>query len=92
MGLFVAQATLPSGIQVSNVYMSFNGETVYTSQCPMNVWEITSSYRVYSDSAKSLPTNTRVSLSVRTSNTNTNAYSELYLKLKETYPNSIDHI
>jgi hypothetical protein len=92
MGLFVSQATLPSGIQVSNVYMSFNGEVVYTQQYGTsgNVWQVSSHYKVFSDSQKSLPTNTRVNLNVLTSNANIDVYSELYWKLKEVYPQTLD--
>jgi hypothetical protein len=34
MGIFVPSATLPSGVTVSNVYMSFSNEVVYLGQLP----------------------------------------------------------
>jgi hypothetical protein len=63
MGIFVPEATLPSGIQLSNVYMSFSGEVIYVSQVgaivngpPTTIqdkynknhwWQISSYYKVY---------------------------------------------
>ena len=90
MGIFVPQATLPSGIQVSNVYMSFDTEVVYVSKGQGNTFKINSYYKVFSNSTKSLQSNTRIPLAITTSNIFTNAYQELYTNLKSTYPGSID--
>jgi len=90
MGIFVPSATLPSGIRVSNVYMSFDFEVVYVNQGQNGTFKINSHYKVFSNSTKSLPTNTRIPISITTSNVFTNAYQELYTNLKSTYPGSVD--
>ena len=91
MGIFVQQATLPSGVKVSNVYMSFSGEVVYTAQMKGG-WRIQSTYKVFKDqiSAKS-GSNIKIEFSTFVTDLS-NPYGHLYDALKEAYPGAVDVI
>ena len=92
MGIIVTNGTLPSGIPISNVYMSFSEEPVYTVQQGEN-WRINSYYNVFSDPSKSGGSNIRVNLVTTTSNiAEGSPYYFLYDALKNVYPNNIDSI
>lgn len=89
MGIFVPEATLPMGITISNVYMSFSGEVIYTS--PMNGhYTVNTYYKVYKDETKQPDTNIRIPLNVQVSDISVGVYTSLYKNLKQIYPNSID--
>jgi hypothetical protein len=89
MGIFVPEANLPMGIMVSNVYMSFSGEVIYT--VPMNgQYRINTYYKVYKDELKQPDTNIRIPINVHVSDINQSVYSILYSELKTIYPNNID--
>lgn len=91
MGIFVQQATLPSGVQVSNVYMSFSGEVVYTTQYS-GKWRIQSTYKVFKDQI-STKTGTNIKIEFATVVTDlSNPYGHLYDALKEAYPGAVDVI
>jgi hypothetical protein len=89
MGIIVPEANLPMGITVSNVYMSFSGEVIYT--VPMNgQYRINTYYKVYKDELKQPDTNIRIPINVEVSDINQSVYSILYSELKTIYPNNID--
>ena len=101
MGIFVPSATLPSGITVSNVYMSFTGEVVYTAQIQPSPsvkgpykWRIQSNYKVFKDqiSAKSGISNIRIDFATLVDTFDKNPYDLLYAALKQKYPGSSDVI
>jgi hypothetical protein len=89
MGIFVPNATLPSGLQVNNVYMSFTNEAVFVFPRD-NMYLVRSSYKVYNDQSKLNGTETVCQLLVPTDNINQNVYTILYNALKEQFPNSVD--
>jgi len=97
MGIFVPSATLPSGITVSNVYMSFTGEAVYTAQVQdkgPNQWRIQSNYKVFKDqiSARRGNSNIRINFATSVDIFEKNPYDLLYTALKQEYPGSTDVI
>jgi len=87
MGIFVPSATLPAGIQLSNVYMSFSGEMVYTAQM-CGGWRINSFYKVFSDQ-QTKKSNIRIDATVLTHKLD-DPYKILYTELKNQYPEAID--
>ena len=95
MGIFVPTATLPSGITVSNVYMTFANEIVYIMQ--MNAsgsYQVTSYCNVFSDrkTARSgTPSNIRFNVTTKGSNV-VCGYQALYNELKTRYPDALDVI
>jgi hypothetical protein len=101
MGIFVPEATLPSGVVVSNVYMSFTDEAVYIAQLaagpgrPQNAkWNVASHYRVFKDKAAALSkkSNIRIPYQVPVEKLDKNSYTLLYEGLKKEYPGSYDDI
>jgi hypothetical protein len=89
MGIFVPEANLPMGITISNVYMSFSGEVIYT--VPLNgQYRINTYYKVYKDELKQPDTNIRIPINVQVSDINQSVYSILYSELKTIYSNNID--
>jgi hypothetical protein len=89
MGIFVPEANLPMGITVSNVYMSFSGEVIYT--VPLNgQYRINTYYKVYKDELKQPDTNIRIPINVQVSDISVGVYSILYSELKTIYSNNID--
>jgi hypothetical protein len=93
MGIFVPQATLPSGIKLSNVYMSFSGEVVYTAQF-QGKWRVQSNYKVFKDqvSAKNGYSNIRIEFATVVDKFTSNPYICLYDALKQEYPGAVDVI
>jgi hypothetical protein len=91
MGILVPEANLPMGITVSNVYMSFSGEVIYTIPNPTcNNYIINTSYKVYKDDTKQPDTNIRIPLAIQVSNVSVGVYTSLYENLKQIYPDSVD--
>ena len=92
MGILVADGILPSKVHVSNVYMSFSGQIVFTFQNPSNnTWVVSSKYRVFSDETKVNGSDICIELSVETPNiSDASGYSLLYQKLKEQYQGAQD--
>ena len=89
MGILVPEAYLPMGVTLSNVYMSFSGEVIYT--VPANgQYNINTYYKVYKDDTKQPDTNIRIPINVQVSDINQGVYSILYNELKTTYSNNID--
>jgi hypothetical protein len=89
MGILVPEASLPMGITVSNVYMSFSGEVIYT--VPMSgQYNVNTYYNVYKDETKIPDTNIRISLAIQVSDISVGVYTSLYENLKALYPGSTD--
>ena len=89
MGILVPEANLPMGITVSNVYMSFSGEVIYTIPTS-GQYRVNTYYKVYKDELKQPDTNIRIPINVQVSDINQSVYSILYSELKTIYPNNID--
>ena len=106
MGIFVSEAVLPSGITLSNVYMSFSGECIYTNQVPPGIdpatnkprtekYQVNSFYNIYKDrqSAKTRgPSNIRLNMVCPLAKITDDPYSVLYGALKSLYPSAVDVI
>lgn len=90
MGIIVRKGTLPSGLTVGNVYMSFRREPVYVFSKGNGQYEIASSYNIFKERSASLPSETKFPLVFLTTNINTNVYNLLYSELKKIYTNYID--
>jgi hypothetical protein len=91
MGILVSDGTLPSGIPVSNVYMSFSGEVIYILPNPAcNNYTINTNYKVYKDETKQPGSDIRLTLSIQVNDINVGVYTSLYENLKQIYPNSVD--
>jgi hypothetical protein len=91
MGIIVSEGILPSGIPISNVYMSFSSETVYIF--PKNIddkYIIQTYYKVYKDDTKQPDTNIRIPLAIQVSDISVGIYTTLYENLKQIYPDSLD--
>ena len=89
MGILVPEAKLPMGVTLSNVYMSFSGEVIYT--VPANgQYNINTYYKVYKDESKKPDTNIRISLAIQVSDISVGVYTSLYENLKALYPGSTD--
>jgi hypothetical protein len=104
MGILVPEATLPSGIKLSNVYMSFTGEVVFVSQVmnatgpPTTIqskynknhqWQISSHYKVYpKKSQMGTDSNIRVPFSNIVTVIDRSPYDYLYAALMRQYPDS----
>jgi hypothetical protein len=90
MGILVPEANLPMGITLSNVYMSFSGEIIYT--VPMNAqYNVNTHYKVYKDDTKQPDTNIRIPIrALVDSIVGRDVYTILYEELKQNYPSSID--
>ena len=85
------EAILPMGITVSNVYMSFSGEVIYTMpNQSSNIYTINTSYKVYKDDTKQPDTNIRIPLGIQVSDISVGVYTSLYENLKQIYPESVD--
>ena len=91
MGILVPQATLPSGIVLSNVYMTFTGEVLYVTKLQTGMYLIRCFYRVYKDYAsRSQQPNVRIEASVSVQDPNDNPFKMLYDALKAQYPGATD--
>ena len=92
MGILVPEANLPMGITLSNVYMSFSDEMIYTN--PQNGRYVVSTYyKVYKDQTKNPASNIRIPIScIVDTIKDLDAYTILYDQLKVAYPGSGDII
>lgn len=95
MGILVQEATLPMGLTLSNVYISFTGETIYINpKIKMNdtdMYRVSTTYRVYKDLSKEGGTNITAPLSLNVQDISRDTiYGMLYEELKIIYPDSID--
>lgn len=101
MGIIVPEANLPMGITVSNVYMSFAGEVIYTMANTVSTPEggqtkkymVNTYYHVYKDETKNPGSNIKIQITAQVDDiTNQDVYSILYTQLKNTYPGAQDVI
>lgn len=107
MGILVPEATLPSGVQLSNVYMSFSGEVVFVSQVRANgqpptlqdlykkdhQWQVSSHYKVYLKKPDlGMDSNIRIPFSNIVNIIEHSPYDYLYKALMDQYPNSTSDI
>ena len=90
MGITVPDATLPSGVKVNNVYMSFANEIIYISPATNSKNVINSYYRVYKDSTKTPQNDIRIPITVVADDISVGVYKILYDNLKQTYSGSTD--
>jgi hypothetical protein len=93
MGVFVHDCVLPSGIPISNVYMSFSGSLVYVE--PKNndgMYFVRAFCKVFKDQTKSLDPDITFQVVTAVTDINLGAYNCLYGKLKEMFSNSEDVI
>ena len=97
MGILVSEGILPSGIPVSNVYMSFSGEVIYTVPNPASNdgnsainYTINTSYKVYKDETKQPNSDIRVPFPIQVNDISVGVYTLLYENLKQIYPLSVD--
>lgn len=95
MGIFVNSGVMPSGLTLSNVYISFNMEPVIVF--PKNSFGLTESnlmvksrYRVYTDPEKSNGSNIQEEICVETTDIRRPIYDILYEELSIMYPDSIN--
>ena len=94
MGILVEKGTLPSGIEVSNVFMTFRGEIIYVCKACRPKYIINSIYRVYTPSlsTSSMGSNEsrivdiKVPIQVQTNDISRGVYEYLYEELKRQYP------
>ena len=93
MGIFVPEAVLPSGILISNVYMSFSGSLVYIEPKNVNdVYFVRAFCKVFKDQTKSLEPDITFQVITTATDINLGVYDYLYEKLKELFPGSVDMI
>jgi hypothetical protein len=92
MGIRVPVCTLPNGIDLNNVYLTFKDETLTITKDPSgNAYAIITNYRVYKDSSCTGPDVIKCRLLVEgVPKTMNNPFSYLYDSLKKTYPGSVD--
>lgn len=103
MGIFVPEATLPTGIKLSNVYMSFSGEVLFVSQLgpntaanpaqnrfnPAIVWQVSSHYKVYPSKPKrGQDSNIKVPFSTTVEVFDRSPYDLMYKALMDYYPSA----
>jgi hypothetical protein len=91
MGIFVSEGVLPSGIPVSNVYMSFSGSIVYIeARNPSDMYIVRSFCKVFKDQESKLITQPDITFQVvvSVSNVNIGVFTCLYEKLKGMFPAS----
>ena len=94
MGI-LASGTLPSGVQLSNVYISFNDESIYVRPNDMNqTIEYTVCYKVFADPSKQGGSLCRVPMQVGVpiDEDTKRSYDVIYDHLKTLWPGSTDVI
>lgn len=92
MGIIVPEAVLPSSnIAVSNVYMSFSGETVQVFKNRLTGdYFVGSNYKIFSNPDKNPDTNVVETIVIPYTDLEQGPFTILYSKLKEMYPGSHD--
>ena len=91
MGLLVNNATLPCGVSVSNVYMTFSDFPVYIMSKVKGQYEIRGFYTMYpSETSPRGSRDTGVELVTQVTDVSGSLHSMLYSQLKTLYPDSIN--
>lgn len=91
----LATGTLPSGVQLSNVYISFNDESIYVKPNPVNqTIEYTVCYKVWADPSKQGEPLCRVpfQVSVPIQEDTSRAFDVIYNHLKSIWDETADVI
>jgi hypothetical protein len=89
MGLLVNNGTLPGGIEVSNIYMTFSDFPVYIMPKGKGQYDIRGFYSVYpSESAPRTTRDTSIELTAPVTDVSGSLHSMLYAQLKSLYPDS----
>lgn len=88
MGLLVRSGTLPGGIGVKNVYMTFSDFPVYIMPKGNGQYEIRGYYSVYPSENERKQRDTIIDLISSVTDVSGSLHAMLYLKLKEVYPDS----
>ena len=93
MGI-MASGTLPSGVQVNRVYMSFNNESVYVKSVPeRGMYECTVCYKVFSDPTKAGGPAARIPIQIAVPETDfdQSVFKLIYAHHKSLYPQNVDY-
>ena len=95
MGIFVSEGVLPSGVPISNVYMSFSGSLVYVEpKDPNGLYFMRSTCKAFKDQAsKSHLSDVSFQVAAQVSEVSIGGkcvYEWLYDKLKDMFPGSQD--
>jgi hypothetical protein len=91
MGILVTDGILPSGIPVSNVYMSFDSEIIYVSpKSEDGRYTIQAHYKVFKDATKELKPDIRLHIAIQVNDISVGVFQSLYENLKQFYPSSVD--
>jgi hypothetical protein len=93
MGILVSDGILPSGIPISNVYMSFSGSVVYVEpKSPdSNLYTVRAFCKVFKDQeSKCSQPDITFAVINQMSDISVGVYQSLYENLKQNYPSSID--
>lgn len=92
MGVFVSDGVLPSGIPISNVYMSFSGSLVYVEpKNPNDLYTVRAFCKVFKDQeSKSLQPDITFQVVNQVSDISVGVFQSLYETLKQIYPSSLD--
>jgi hypothetical protein len=92
MGIFVSEGVLSSGIPISNVYMSFSGSVVYVEPKNSNdLYTVRAFCKVFRDQeSKSSQPDITFQVVNQVNDINIGAFTCLYEKLNEIFPNSSD--
>jgi hypothetical protein len=91
MGILVADGVLPSGIPVSNVYMSFDSEVIYVSPRGADErYTVTANYKVFKDDTKQPNSDVRIPFAIQVNDISVGVFQSLYENLKQIYPSSVD--
>jgi len=92
MGIFVSDGVLPSGIPISNVYMSFSGSLVYVEPRYSNdLYTVRAFCKVFRDQdSKSSQPDITFQVANQVSDISVGVYTTLYTALKDLYPGAED--
>lgn len=89
MGLFVNNGTLPGGVTVNNVYMTFSDFPVYIMPKGKGQYDIHGFYSVYPDETSPRTVrDTSIEFVVPVTDVSASLHSMLYAQLKTLYPDS----
>jgi|688.fasta_scaffold814555_2 hypothetical protein len=92
MGVFVSDGVLPSGIPISNVYMSFSGSMVYVEpKNPNDLYTVRAFCKVFKDQeSKTSQPDITFQVVNQVSDISVSVFQSLYETLKQIYPDSVD--
>jgi hypothetical protein len=93
MGILVSDGILPSGIPISNVYMSFSGSLVYVEpKTPdSNLYTVRAFCKVFKDQeSKCSQPDITFQVVNQVSDISVSVFQSLYETLKQIYPSSVD--